>query len=99
MNDQQVVTQDNPTDKPVRILILQRGWVFVGYYSATADEVRLDKAQNIRRWGTTKGLGELGEKGPRPETRLDPHGVVRCHPLTVIATVDCEADKWTAALS
>ena len=94
MSEQNLV---NPVD--VRIAILQRGWVFVGNYSATDNEVRLDNAQCIRRWGTQKGLGEIAALGPRPDTKLEPHGVVRCHPLAVIATVDCEAEKWTAALS
>lgn len=45
------------SDSPVRIVIAQRGWVFVGRYSTDGDQVYLDNARVIRRWGTTAGLG------------------------------------------
>jgi len=81
----------------VRIVIAQRGWVFVGYYKQGA-EVVLSKAQCIRRWGTTRGLGEIAAAGPTKDTVLDPHGTVRLHPLAVVATIECEATKWAARL-
>jgi len=81
----------------VRIVIAQRGWVFVGYYKQGA-EVVLSKAQCIRRWGTTRGLGEIAAAGPTKDTVLDPHGTVRLHPLAVVATIQCEATKWAARL-
>ncbi len=76
-----------------RIAILQRGWVFVGKYSQSGDQCCLDNAQVIRRWGTTKGLGEL-RKGPLAETKLDPAGHVAFHALTVVATVSVDAEAW-----
>ena len=91
----------NTVKKPedVRIVIAQRGWVFVGiYHRATRDEVVLTKAQCVRRWGTTRGLGEIAAAGPTKDTVLDPHGTVRLHPLAVVATIQCEATKWAAWL-
>lgn len=85
-------------DQQIRIVVAQRGWVFVGRYSATADEVTLEHARCVRRWGTTKGLGELAA-GPTKSTVLDPAGTVRLHPLAVVATFDCDAEKWNAHLS
>ena len=80
--------------KEVRILVAHRGWVFVGEYSATPTEVKLERAKCVRRWGTLgKGIGVLAD-GPLPETVLDAAGTVRMHPLAVIATVDCDAEKW-----
>ncbi len=81
----------------VRIVIAQRGWVFVGRYTATAEEVVLHKAHCIRVWGTKKGLGEL-INGPLDGTKLDDSGTVRMHPLAVLATMDCNVDKWDGVL-
>lgn len=84
--------------KEVRILVGHRGWVFVGEYSATPTEVTLERAKCIRRWGTRdKGIGVLRD-GPTSETVLDAAGTVRMHPLAVIATIDCDAEKWRARL-
>ena len=57
-------------DKDIRILVLHRGWVVVGYYSATDSEVTLRQAAVVRRWGTTKGLGEIAAGGPTAATIL-----------------------------
>jgi hypothetical protein len=76
----------------VRILVLQRGWVVVGNYSAEGDECVLTDASVIRRWGTTKGLGEL-VNGPLEDTVLDPAGIVRAHKLAVVMQIECPA--WT----
>lgn len=80
-----------------QIVIAQRGWVFVGDVTRNGDDVTIENASNIRRWGTTKGLGELAAKGPRGETKLDPCPTVRLHALAVIATLDCAEEAWNAA--
>jgi hypothetical protein len=81
-----------PTTK--RIVIAQRGWVFVGDYAIDGDDVTLSNAQVIRVWGTTKGLGELALNGPTSTTKLDDAGTVRLHRLAIVATLDVA--KWTA---
>ena len=83
------------TTGALRIVILQRGWVMVGRYDQQNDkEVVLRNAAIIRVWGTTKGLGEIAEGGPTSKTVLDNCPVVRFHPLTTIATIDCVETKW-----
>ena len=77
----------------MRILIGQRGWVFVGRYSVDGDEVTLTDAKCIRRWGTTKGLGEL-VKGPTLKTVLDEAGTVHMHRLAVVATIEVDEAAW-----
>jgi len=77
----------------VRILVLQRGWVVVGNYSEHGDECVLTDASVIRRWGTTKGLGELRD-GPLEDTVLDPCGTVRAHKLAVVMQIECPT--WSA---
>lgn len=79
-----------------QIVIAQRGWVFVGDVERVGDEVIITGAQCIRRWGTTKGLGELAKYGPQKNTVLDDMGTVRLHALAVVASLDVEAAKWPA---
>lgn len=81
----------------VRIVVLQRGWVVVGYYAEDGDKVTVEQAKIIRRWGTTKGLGELAT-GPVSESVLDPAGMVETHRLGVVLTIACDADAWKAHL-
>ncbi len=56
-------------DSPIRIVVLQRGWVVVGRYSEDGDRVLVSDAHVIERWGTTQGLGEL-VNGPTTNTVL-----------------------------
>jgi hypothetical protein len=78
------------------ILILQRGWVVVGDIDKDGEHlVSLTNASVIRRWGTTKGIGELALKGPQSNTVLDPCGVVEAHPQAVVMRIPCEAGAWS----
>jgi hypothetical protein len=79
-----------------QIVIAQRGWVFVGDVARDGDDVTISNAQNVRRWGTTKGLGEIAKNGPTPSTVLDDFGTVHLHALAIVAALDCEATKWAA---
>lgn len=78
-----------------KIVVLQRGWVVIGDVSQEGNHIRVDNSSIIRRWGTTKGLGELAANGPRKETVLDPCGIVRAHELAVVLTIDTEASLWS----
>ncbi len=75
------------------IVILQRGWVFVGDFSQEGSECKLNNASCIRLWGTTKGLGELAIEGPLSGTKLDPTPEVTFHEMTVVAKIKCSG-KW-----
>lgn len=78
------------------ILVLQRGWVVVGdLVDDTAERVVMENASVIRRWGTTKGLGQLALEGPQTATVLDPCGRVETDRLTIVFRLACEASKWT----
>lgn len=84
----------------IRIVILQRGWVFVGRYSETEKECVLTNAKNYRYQGSKKGFGFVAKGGPSANCKLDPCEMpVRFHPLTVIATIDCDGKKWTTELT
>lgn len=79
----------------LKIVILQRGWVMIGRLERNGSDCKLHDASVIRRWGTTKRLGELASSGKLPETILDPcHGVVEFDWLTVVATISVDESKW-----
>ena len=84
----------------IRIVILQRGWVFIGnYLQVNENECILTDAKNYRYQGSKKGFGYVAEHGPSSECKLDDCGLpVRFNPLTVIATLDCAEDKWADKL-
>jgi hypothetical protein len=78
----------------VKIVVLQRGWVYIGRFERTGNDCKLTNASNIRIWGTTKGLPEL-VNGPTASTKLDTcEGVVEFDWLTVVHTITVNNDKW-----
>lgn len=84
----------------VKIVILQRGWIMVGRFERKGSDCKLKDASVIRSWGTTKGLGEITENGPTSSTKLDScNGTVEFDYLTVVATMNCNEDKWDKFLS
>jgi len=86
------------TSGVVRIVILQRGFVMVGYYSKDGSDCCLESANIIRVWGTTRGLGEIALDGPTSKTVLDKCPTVHFHELTVIATINCVEAKWSGKM-
>jgi uncharacterized protein YunC (DUF1805 family) len=83
----------------IKIVVLQRGWVMVGYFSQDGQNCRLERASVIRIWGTTKGLGEISKNGPTKDTKLDPtNGLVEFHELTVVCMINCEELAWAQKL-
>ena len=70
------------------IVVIDRGWVVVGDVTSAPDKLTITNARCIRRWGTTKGLGQLIE-GPQPETVLDPLGTVVVPIRSVLMRIRC----------
>jgi hypothetical protein len=85
-----------PPSGPIKIVVLDRGFVYVGHIELNGDFVKITRAKNIRYWGTTKGLGEL-VNGPLKDTKLDAVGSVTAPLRAVIAFVDVEQSKWNLA--
>ena len=87
INGTKYVRADSVPQKigPTQIIVADRGWIFVGTVEDHEDgSVTITNCQNIRRWGTTKGLGEL-QDGPTAKTVADPYPSVRCTPIVRIA--------------
>jgi len=77
-----------------QIVILDRGFVYVGDVRIDGDWLIISNAGNVRRWGTTRGLGQLAREGPRAETQIDPTPTVRAPLRAVIGVIECEAARW-----
>jgi hypothetical protein len=77
------------------ILVLQRGWVVVGdVIDELEDRLELANASVVRRWGTSRGLGQLALEGPQKTTVLDPCGAVLVHPLSIVMQIPCKEEAW-----
>ena len=79
-----------------QIVVGQRGFVWVGIVHEDGDYLIINPCSCVRRWGTTKGLGELASKGPQKDTVLDPQPSTRLHRLTSIQQIDCEESAWSS---
>lgn len=80
-------------ESKVHIVIAPRGWIFIGYTHKEDNNLVIERANVIRVWGTTKGLGEL-ITGPTKDTKLDQCGTTRIPLDAIIALIDCEESKW-----
>lgn len=76
------------------IAVLQRGWVVVGRYSQSRDIAKLTAAAVVRRWGTTKGLGELAASGPLANTRLDNCPPITFHVREAVIVMEADENAW-----
>jgi hypothetical protein len=86
-------------DGEIKIVILQRGWIMIGRFERDGSDCKLHNASIIRKWGTTKGLGELANNGKTSDTVLDKcHGIVFFDVLTIVATIDCNKEVWEKVL-
>lgn len=81
-----------------QIAVLDRGFVYAGYCSLDGDILTIADAHNIRRWGTSNGLGELALNGPLPNTKIDKAGTVRAPKSSVVHLIDLPAEKWASVL-
>lgn len=80
----------------IKIVVLQRGWVVVGKFSQVDQTCYIDNGFVIRRWGTSKGLGEIAKLGPLDKTVLDSSPRIEFNIYTVVMSIICENEKWNA---
>ncbi|MBC8350836.1 MAG: hypothetical protein H8E66_02545 [Planctomycetes bacterium] len=80
------------------ILVCDAGFVLVGEVRPNPDDfmrLLVDHCACVRRWGTTRGLGQLAREGVQPETELDPEGdnvdVLRSF---VLRAIPCDEESW-----
>lgn len=96
IGDVEYVRKDSiaQTEGDIKIVIVDRGFVYVGRVEMTGDMLIVRSAQNIRKWGTSRGLGEL-VSGPLVNTILDPVGTARIPLHAMISLIDVEQSAWT----
>jgi hypothetical protein len=79
----------NKTNRGQAIVVLDRGFVYVGELSINGTELTITNAKNLRSWGTTQGLGEL-RNGPLSSTKLDVVGEVIAPVKSLIHYIPCK---------
>lgn len=89
-----MTTQSDCVVTGKQIVVLDRGFVYQGDVTLAGDFVIIENAKNVRRWGTTKGLGELAAKGPQRNTVLDDAGTVRAPSRALIHLIACDDAAW-----
>jgi len=86
----------------LHIIVIESGFVYIGEIEAykcqfLGESLRIKNAYNIRRWGTSDGLGELANIGKKKETVLDFCGSVICPKnkvLYIIPVTDSAAKTY-----
>ena len=81
------------------VVVLHRGFVYVGERSITRDGgVLLENARCVRRWGSEQhgGLAALANKGPTDAT-LEDLCVISYHPLAEMFRIQCAEKAWKDA--
>lgn len=98
IDDVEYIRKNTSVEGDIKIVVLDRGYVYVGYVTEPETEggmIIIKNAKNIRQWGTTKGLGEL-VNGPLANTKLDNVGTVRAPARALISLIDVEQTKWNS---
>lgn len=83
-----------PETSSLQIVVLDKGFVFVGKVEFEDNFILIHDAKCVRRWGTKAGLGELALKGPLEETILDHTGELRAPMSAVIFQISCNTSAW-----
>ena len=78
----------------IQIVVIEAANLLVGEVAVGNSVVTVTNASVIRRWGTTKGLGEIAMGGPTKETILDKLGIAHVQLSKVLFIIDCEQSKW-----
>lgn len=82
-----------PIEHGLKIVVLDKGFVYIGLVVTDGEWVYITNAYNIRRWGTSKGLGEL-VNGPTSDTMLDKVGIVKAPFHALQHLISVEQNKW-----
>ena len=93
MFPQHVTYSDEPKHLGMQIVVLDRGYIYVGDVTDFGDHIIVGAAKNIRIWGTAKGLGEL-RSGPTARTIADYAGTVQAPKHAVILLIAVDEGSW-----
>lgn len=78
----------------IKIVVLKRGFVYVGRHSEADGVTMIRGARSIIRWGTTQHLGELAE-GPLSNTKLGASCTVTANTTPqVLHAIEVNQERW-----
>ncbi len=84
---------------PVMMVILQRGWVFVGRFSQKGNRCTLRNGVNYRYQGSGSGFGFVAKYGPTANCKIDKCELpVSYNELTEVARLECDEVIWNKLL-
>ena len=86
--------KEDPTIEGLYLVVLDRGFVYIGEVELTTNFCVIRSAYNVRTWGTTKGLGELATDGPTSSSVLDKVGIIYAPMRSVIHLIKTDKAKW-----
>jgi hypothetical protein len=78
----------------LKIVVLDKGFIYVGNFTDNGDTIRIDNARCCRVWGTTRGLSQLANDGPNSGTKLDDPTTIVAAKHSWIHNLDCVESKW-----
>jgi len=77
----------------IKIVVLERGFIYVGRFRETEQNIEIIGARSLIRWGTTGHLGSLIE-GPSENTKLGDACHVKARVSQLIHTIEVNQDAW-----
>jgi hypothetical protein len=77
------------------VVVLDRGFVYVGKCARVGDCLLMDQGRNIRYWGTDKGLHQLVVNGPTKDSQIDAPAHIRIPWRAVISIHATNESLWT----
>jgi hypothetical protein len=83
--------------KQLHIFVMERSWILVALWEPDPNDflsLKVHKAAVVRRWGTTKGLGELASEGPQTGTVLDEEACDQINRTAVKRRIACDEKAW-----
>jgi hypothetical protein len=71
------------------IVVVDNGFVFWGDMHVDGDNCKISEGYNLRRFGTTRGLGQLAIEGPTAETQADKVFLIHVLKTRVVFVMEC----------
>lgn len=71
------------------VVVVDNGFVFWGDLRVVEDMCEISNGYNLRRFGTTRGLGQLAIEGPTIETQADKITVIHVLKTRVVFVMEC----------
>ena len=86
-------------DVGTKIVVLDTGFVYFGKLHVDGEVARITDCYNLRRFGTTSGLGQLALCGPTNDTVIDATGPVTFPTARLHHTMEVDIERWGPCMS